>query len=176
MNLDAIPAGRSLPDDLNVVIEIPAYGAPIKYEFDKDAGALAVDRLVATAMYYPCNYGFVPHTLAEDGDPVDMLVMTPTPLIPGCIVRARPLGILHMSDEKGPDAKLVGVPVSKLTPLYDGLASHEDLPPGLLRQIEHFFEQYKTLEPNKWVKIDGWGGLEAARKEITDGVQRAGVR
>ncbi|TQV65252.1 MAG: inorganic diphosphatase [Halothiobacillaceae bacterium] len=172
MLLEHIPAGKSLPEDINVVIEIPAQGAPIKYEIDKDSGALMVDRFMATAMFYPCNYGFIPHTLSEDGDPVDVLVVTPTPLMPGAVIRCRPVGMLKMSDEAGVDAKLVAVPFGKLTPLYDHVQEVTDLPELLRGQIAHFFEQYKALEKGKWVKVDGWADAAAARAEIIASVER----
>ncbi|MFP4154078.1 MAG: inorganic diphosphatase [Halothiobacillaceae bacterium] len=172
MNLDMIPAGKDAPADVNAVIEIPAQGAPVKYEVDKDSGALLVDRFMATAMFYPCNYGFIPHTLSDDGDPVDVLVVTPEPLMPGSVIRCRPVGMLKMTDEAGVDAKLIAVPHGKLTPLYDHVQSPEDLPPLLLDQIRHFFEQYKALEPGKWVKVEGWEGVEAAHAEIEDSIGR----
>jgi len=172
MLLDNIPAGKNVPDDINVVIEIPAQGAPVKYEIDKDSGALVVDRFMATAMFYPCNYGFIPHTLSDDGDPVDVLVVTPTPLQPGAVIRCRPVGMLRMSDEAGFDAKLVAVPFGKLTPLYDHVQEVTDLPELLRAQISHFFEQYKALEKGKWVKVEGWADAAAARAEIVASVER----
>ena len=164
MNIDALSIGKDVPNDFNVVIEIPARAPGIKYELDKDSGAVLVDRFMSTPMHYPCNYGFVPHTLSDDGDPVDVLVVTPYPLHPG--------GILHMEDEAGLDAKVLAVPVSKLTSIYDNVKAVSDLPDLLPKMIEHFFEHYKDLEPNKWVKVTGWGDLEAAKKEIVDGVAR----
>lgn len=172
MNVDNIPAGKSVPDDINVIIEIPQNADPVKYEVDKDSGALLVDRFMFTAMHYPCNYGFVPHTLCGDGDPADVLVVAPFGVVPGSVVRCRPVGVLEMSDEAGEDAKIVAVPVSKLTPLYDHVHEPSDLPPLLLEQIGHFFEHYKDLEKGKWVKVEGWKGAEAARKELTDAVAR----
>ncbi|MEW5824373.1 MAG: inorganic diphosphatase, partial [Pseudomonadota bacterium] len=172
MNLSHIPAGKDVPNDINVVIEIPAQGAPVKYEIDKDSGALVVDRFMATAMFYPCNYGFVPHTLSDDGDPVDVLVVTPTPLMPGSVIRCRPVAMLKMSDEAGVDAKVVAVPFSKLTPLYNEVQGPDDLPELLRAQITHFFEQYKALEPGKWVKVEGWVGAEEARAEIAAAAAR----
>ena len=172
MSLDRIPTGRNVPDDINVIIEIPAHGEPIKYEVDKETGAMFVDRFMSTAMHYPCNYGYVPHTLSEDGDPVDVLVVTPIPLLTGVVVRCRPVGVLKMTDEAGVDAKVIAVPVEKLSSLYTQVKSPDDLPELLLRQISHFFEHYKDLEPGKWVKVEGWYGLEAARAEILDGVAR----
>lgn len=172
MNLDKIDAGRDIPNDLNVVIEIPANADPVKYEIDKDSGALFVDRFIGTAMRYPCNYGYVPDTLCEDGDPLDVLVVTPFPLINGCVVRCRPLGLLNMTDEKGEDAKLVAVPIKKQCPMYEKVESIDDLPKNLLDQISFFFQNYKALEPGKWVKIGDWGGVDAAEAEIRASVER----
>ncbi len=170
MNLDRVPAGRDLPNDFNVIIEIPMNGAPIKYELDKDTGALFVDRFMSTAMHYPCNYGYIPQTLSDDGDPVDVLVLTPVPLISGVVVRCRVIGVLKMTDEAGEDAKLLAVPVDKLCAVYKKVQSPEDLPEITLRTIAHFFEHYKDLEAGKWVKVDGWEGAESAKKEILAGV------
>lgn len=172
MDLNKIPAGKDLPDDFNVVIEIPAFGTPVKYEIDKDSGALAVDRFMTVAMFYPCNYGFIPHTLAEDGDPLDVLVITPVPLVPGVIVRSRPIGMLRMSDEAGPDAKILAVPITKLAAQYAKIQSPEDVEPGLLGHISHFFSHYKEMEPNKWVKVEGWADAQSARDEIMAGLKR----
>lgn len=172
MNLDRVNSGKNLPDDFNVIIEIPAHGEPIKYEVDKETGAMFVDRFMSTAMHYPCNYGYIPHTLSEDGDPVDVLVITPVPLMTGVVVRCRPLGMLKMTDEAGVDAKLIAVPVDKLCGLYCKMQRPEDLPELSLRQISHFFEHYKDLEPGKWVKVEGWGGADDARAEILAGVER----
>jgi len=172
MILDHVPTGCNVPDDINVIIEIPSHGEPIKYELDKDTGAMFVDRFMSTAMHYPCNYGYVPHTLSEDGDPVDVLVVTPIPLITGVVVRCRPVGMLKMTDEAGVDAKVIAVPVDKLTSLYSHVQSPDDLPQLLLKQIAHFFEHYKDLEPGKWVKVEGWEGLDGARAEIVAGVER----
>jgi inorganic pyrophosphatase len=172
MSLDRVPSGRNLPDDINVIIEIPAHGEPIKYEVDKESGAMFVDRFMSTAMHYPCNYGYIPHTLSEDGDPVDVLVITPIPLITGVVVRCRPVGMLKMTDEAGIDAKLIAVPVEKLCGLYKDVHKPEDLQPLLLAQISHFFEHYKDLEKNKWVKVEGWVGADDARAEILAGVER----
>jgi inorganic pyrophosphatase len=170
MSLNNVPSGKNLPDDFNVVIEIPMHGEPVKYEVDKESGAIFVDRFMNTAMHYPCNYGYIPHTLCGDGDPVDVLVITPVPLQTGVVVRCRPLGVLKMTDEGGEDAKLLAVPVDKLSTLYRGMKSHTDLPEITLKQISHFFEHYKDLEPNKWVKIEGWFGVETAREEIMSSV------
>lgn len=172
MILDRVPAGKDLPNDFNVIIEIPANGAPIKYELDKETGAMFVDRFMGTAMFYPANYGYVPQTLSEDGDPVDVLVVTPFPLQVGVVVRCRALGVLKMEDESGIDAKLIAVPVEKLCPMYKAVQKMEDLPELLLSQISHFFEHYKDLEKGKWVKVQGWDGIEAAKQELVDGVAR----
>ncbi|MHB0981977.1 MAG: inorganic diphosphatase [Thiobacillus sp.] len=172
MSLNKVSSGRNLPDDFNVIIEIPAHGEPIKYEVDKESGAMFVDRFMSTAMHYPCNYGYIPHTLSEDGDPVDVLVITPIPLITGVVVRCRPIGMLKMTDEAGVDGKLLAVPVDKLCGLYRGVSRPEDLQALLLAQISHFFEHYKDLEDGKWVKVDGWAGVDDARAEILAGVER----
>jgi inorganic pyrophosphatase len=173
MIIDNISIGKDVPNDFNVVIEISANAPGIKYELDKDSGAVFVDRFIATPMHYPCNYGFIPSTLSEDGDPVDVLVVSPYPLPPGVVVRCRTVGMLAMEDEAGEDAKLVAVPVQKLTSLYDKVNSIEDLPEILIKQITHFFEHYKDLESGKWVKVKGWKDAEAAKAEITSGVARA---
>lgn len=170
MNLKNIPAGSNMPNDFNVVIEISANGAPIKYEFDKDSGAIFVDRFMGTSMFYPANYGFVPNTLSGDGDPVDVLVVTPFPLPPGVVIRCRALGMIKMEDESGIDAKVVAVPVEKLCPMYKAVQKLEDLPQLLRDQMVHFFEHYKDLEKGKWVKIQGWGSVEEATTELTSGV------
>ncbi len=170
MSLNQVPSGRSLPDDFNVIIEIPMNSDPIKYEVDKESGAIFVDRFMGTAMHYPCNYGYIPHTIAGDGDPVDVLVVTPFPLFPGVVVRCRPIGILKMTDDGGEDAKVLAVPVDKILPIYSHCHKPEDMHELLLRQIQHFFEHYKDLEKGKWVKIDGWYGVDEARAEIMAGV------
>lgn len=172
MNLDRVGPGRDLPDNFNVIIEIPMNADPIKYEVDKETGALFVDRFMSTAMHYPCNYGYIPHTLSADGDPVDVLVISPAPLISGVVVRCRPLGMLRMEDEAGDDAKLLAVPIEKLSGLYRGVNSPGDVPEIVLSQIAHFFKHYKDLEPGKWVKVLGWVGADEARAEILAGVQR----
>ncbi len=172
MNLDRVSSGNNLPDDFNVIIEIPAHGEPIKYEVDKETGAMFVDRFMSTSMHYPCNYGYIPHTLSEDGDPVDVLVITPIPLITGVVVRCRPVGMLKMTDEAGIDAKLIAVPIDKLCGLYKAVKRPEDLAPLTLKQISHFFEHYKDLEEGKWVKVEGWVGADDARAEIMAGVER----
>ena len=170
MSLNNVPAGRDLPNDFNVIIEIPMNADPIKYEVDKETGAIFVDRFMGTAMHYPCNYGYIPQTIAGDGDPVDVLVITPFPLIPGVVVRCRPLGMLKMTDEAGDDAKLLAVPVDKVLPIYAHWQKPEDLNELRLQQIQHFFEHYKDLEKGKWVKVEGWCGPEDAKKEILAGV------
>jgi inorganic pyrophosphatase len=172
MSLDRVDAGRDLANDFNVIIEIPMHADPIKYEVDKETGALFVDRFVSTAMHYPCNYGYIPKTLSGDGDPVDVLVITPFALMPGVVVRCRPLGLLKMCDEAGEDTKMLAVPIDKLTPLYRHLETVRDLPEVTLSQITHFFAHYKDLEPGKWVKVEGWGSPEEAKAEIRDGVKR----
>jgi inorganic pyrophosphatase len=170
MNLDRVGPGRDLPNDFNVIIEIPMNGDPIKYEVDKETGAVFVDRFMATAMHYPCNYGYIPHTLAGDGDPVDVLVLSPVPLITGVVVRCRPVGMLKMRDEAGEDTKLLAVPIDKLSPLYRHVTTPRDLPEVVTAQIAHFFQHYKDLEPGKWVEIVGWLGPEEAKREILEGV------
>ncbi len=179
MNLDRVGSGRDLPDEFNVIIEIPMNADPIKYEVDKETGALFVDRFMMTAMHYPCNYGYIPRTISEDGDPVDVLVITPVPVTVGAVIRCRPLGMLKMDDEAGGDAKLLAVPVDKVLPIYKHWSKPEDLQPERLMQIQHFFEHYKDLEPGKWVKVAGWFGPEHARTEIMAGVaryQKAGTK
>jgi inorganic pyrophosphatase len=173
MDIDNISIGKDVPNDFNVVIEISANAPGIKYELDKESGAVFVDRFIATPMHYPCNYGFIPSTLSEDGDPVDVLVVSPYPLPPGVVVRCRTLGMLAMEDEAGEDAKLVAVPVQKLTSNYDKVQTIDDLPEILIKQITHFFEHYKDLEPGKWVKVKGWKDAAAAKAEIVSGVERA---
>jgi inorganic pyrophosphatase len=170
MSLNDVSSGRDLPNDFNVIIEIPMNADPIKYEVDKESGAIFVDRFMGTAMHYPCNYGYIPRTLSDDGDPVDVLVITPFPLFPGVVVRCRPIGVLKMSDEAGQDAKLLAVPVDKVLSIYTHWQKPEDLNALRLNQIQHFFEHYKDLEKGKWVKIDGWGGPDEARQEILSGV------
>jgi inorganic pyrophosphatase len=173
MNLDAIPIGKNPPEDLNVIIEVPLGGEPIKYEIDKDSGALFVDRFLYTPMRYPGNYGFVPHTLCGDGDPLDVIVMNSRPLVPGAVVRSRPVGVLFMEDDGGQDEKIIAVPVSKLTRMYDNIRDIEDFPKIQLERIEHFFVHYKDLEPGKWAKIDRIGNLADAQKVILDSIERA---
>ena len=172
MSLDNVTPGSHVPESFNVIIEIPMNADPVKYEVDKATGAIFVDRFMSTAMHYPTNYGYVPKTISGDGDPVDVLVVAPFSLPPGVVVRCRPLGQLSMTDEGGDDAKLLAVPVSKLTPLYNDVKTFEDMPELLRKQIAHFFERYKDLEPGKWVKVNGWEGIDAARNEIMTGIQR----
>lgn len=172
MNLDRVDSGSNVPEDINVIIEIPSHSDPVKYEVDKATGAMFVDRFMNTAMHYPCNYGYIPHTLSEDGDPVDVLVVTPVPLISGSVIRCRPIGVLKMTDEAGPDAKVLAVPIDKLCTSYRKITSHEDMPEMLLAQISHFFEHYKDLEANKWVKLEGWLGPDDGKQEILDSIKR----
>lgn len=172
MIIDNIPVGKDVPNSVNVIIEIPANSDPVKYEIDKDSGALLVDRFMSAPMFYPANYGFVPHTLAEDGDPVDVLVVTPVPLMHGCVIPARPVGILKMSDEAGQDSKIVAVPAGKLSTEYNTIENYTDLSELLINQIQHFFEHYKELEKGKWVKVDGWGNADDAKAEIIACVDR----
>ena len=171
MNLDRVGPGKDIPNDFNVIIEIPAHSDPVKYEVDKDSGAMFVDRFMSTAMHYPCNYGYIPNTLSADGDPVDVLVATPYPLISGSVVRCRPVGVLKMTDESGDDAKVLAVPVSKLCTSYAKVAGPDDMPKMLLNQIAHFFEHYKDLDEGKWVRVQGWEGVEAAKQEILSSVK-----
>lgn len=171
MNLDRVSSGDDLPKNFNVIIEIPAHSDPVKYEIDKDTGAMFVDRFMGTAMHYPCNYGYIPHTLSDDGDAVDVLVITPLPLIPGSVIKCRPLGMLEMEDESGMDAKILAAPIDKLTTMYRNKSSFRDLPEALLNSIAHFFEHYKDLEKGKWVNIKGWTGIDEAEQEIMAGVK-----
>lgn len=173
MNFDQIPAGKNPPEDIFVAIEIPANSSPVKYEIDKDMDAVLVDRFMATPMFYPANYGFIPNTLADDGDPLDALVVAPYPVMPGSIIRCRPVGVLNMEDEAGEDAKLVCVPHDKLTTAYKDVKDVEDIPELLKEQIKHFFENYKTLEAGKWVKVRNWDSAEAARKAVEESVKAA---
>ncbi|MDX1900469.1 MAG: inorganic diphosphatase [Gammaproteobacteria bacterium] len=174
MSLEQIAPGRAVPDDINVVIEIPSRSDPVKYEVDKTSGLVMVDRFVATSMRYPCDYGFIPQTLSEDGDPVDVLVVAPFSLQPGVVVRCRPVGMLRMTDESGPDAKILAVPVAKLTPRYEHIQKPADFGEDFLASVSHFFEHYKDLEPGKWVKISGWENADAAKAEILASVARFG--
>lgn len=171
MKLKEIPAGKAVPDDINVVIEIPQ-GSSIKYEVDKASEAVFVDRFLFTAMHYPLNYGFIPNTLSDDGDPTDVLVVSPQPVAPGTVLRARPVGVLTMEDEHGLDMKVIAVPHAKIAPGYEAIRDVKDLPQSLLDQVRHFFEHYKDLEPGKWVKLKDWSGVEAAREIIQKDVAR----
>jgi inorganic pyrophosphatase len=171
MSLHNVTPGAKAPDEFNVIIEIPMNADPIKYEVDEESGALFVDRFMGTAMHYPCNYGYIPQTLAGDGDPVDVLVITPYPLISGVVVACRPIGILTMQDEAGQDNKLLAVPTDKVLGIYTHWQKPEDMNDLRLKQIQHFFEHYKDLEPGKWVKVLGWGGPDKARDEVREGIQ-----
>ena len=175
MRIEAIAIGDNPPQDINVIIEVPLGGQPIKYEMDKDAGTLFVDRFLYTPMSYPGNYGFVPHTLSEDGDPIDVLVCNTRELVPGCVINARPVGVLIMEDNAGQDEKIIAVPSHRLTKRYDSVINHSDLPEITLQQIEHFFEHYKDLEPGKWVKIGDWLGADPARNLIVEAIDRAKI-
>ncbi|RIY33965.1 inorganic diphosphatase [Psittacicella gerlachiana] len=172
MLLEKVPAGKDLPSDFNVVIEIPAYTNPVKYEVDKDSGALFCDRFIGTAMVYPLNYGFINQTLSLDGDPVDVLVLTPFPLVHGAVIRCRAVGVLKMTDESGVDAKVLAVPHEKIAPMYKDIQDVEDFPEYLKEQTKHFFEHYKDLEKGKWVKVEAWENKASAEKEILDSYNR----
>ncbi len=171
MSVKHIPVGNDVPHDINVLIEIPRNGEAIKYEVDKDSGMIMVDRVLNTAFRYPCNYGFVPHTLCGDGDPVDVCVIMPVPLLPGSVIKCRPVGVLKMTDESGEDAKIIAVPVNKVSGLYRHVSDVRDVNAETLDKIAHFFEHYKDLEKGKWVKIEGWGGVEEAKQEILESVK-----
>lgn len=171
MDISKIPAGKDTPKNVNVIIEVPAGATPVKYEIDKDSGAIFVDRIIHTAMHYPCNYGFVPHTLSDDGDPTDVLVVCQEQLVPGAVIAARPVGVLLMEDESGHDEKILAVPASKVHPYYDNVKDYKDLPQVLLDQIAHFFEHYKDLEKGKWVKVTGWGDAKKAEEMILAGIE-----
>ena len=173
MIIDRIPIGENPPYDVNVIIEIPLGGVPVKYELDKASGAMYVDRFLHTAMYYPCNYGFIPHTLSDDGDPIDAAVLGQIPVIPGVVIRSRPIGVLMMEDESGIDEKILCVPVDALHPFYGDVGSYRDIRPVMLDQIAHFFEHYKDLETEKWVKVKGWGETEEALELIRAAIERA---
>jgi len=172
MRIEAIAIGHNPPDDINVIVEVPIGGEPIKYEMDKEAGTLVVDRFLYTPMRYPGNYGFVPHTLSEDGDPIDVLIANTRPIIPGAVINVRPVGVLNMTDDGGGDEKIIAVPSPKLTQRYVGVRNYTDLPQITLEQIRHFFEHYKDLEPGKWVKIAGWGDAAEARMRIQEAIDR----
>jgi inorganic pyrophosphatase len=173
MRIEAIAIGKNPPDDVNVIIEVPVGGQPIKYEMDKEAGTLFVDRFLYTPMTYPGNYGFVPHTLSGDGDPIDVLVCNTRELIPGCVINVRPIGVLIMEDNAGQDEKVIAVPSPKLTRRYENIFEYSQLPEITLQQVEHFFEHYKDLEPGKWVKIGGWHDAARARQMIVEAIERA---
>ena len=171
MNLDKVTSGRDLPNEINVIIEIPAHADPVKYEVDKETGAMFVDRFMGTAMHYPCNYGYVPHTLSKDGDPADVLVVTPVPLITGSVIACRPVGVLKMTDESGDDAKILAVPTTRLCRSYECVNELKDMPQVLVNQIAHFFEHYKDLDEGKWVRVEGWGNAEEAKEELLASVE-----
>jgi inorganic pyrophosphatase len=173
MRIDAIAVGHNPPEDVNVIIEVPIGGEPIKYEMDKAAGTLVVDRFLHTPMRYPGNYGFVPHTLSEDGDPIDVLVANTRPIVPGAVINVRPIGVLKMVDDAGGDEKILAVPVPKLTKRYEHVHNYTDLPRITLEQVQHFFEHYKDLEPGKWVKMQGWGDAAEAKRLINEAIARA---
>lgn len=173
MRVDAIKIGNNPPEDVNVIIEVPVGGHPIKYELDKDSGTLVVDRFLYTPMTYPGNYGFVPHTLSDDGDPIDVLVCNTRPLVPGCVINVRPIGVLIMEDNSGEDEKIIAVPAPTVTQRYEHVHDVSDLPDITVKQIQHFFEHYKDLEPGKWVKIGDWKGAETARELIVAAIERA---
>lgn len=173
MNIDKISAGKNPPHELNVIIEVPMGSDPVKYEMDKESGAIVVDRMLHTAMYYPCNYGFVPHTLSADGDPLDVLVLCDEHLIPGCVISVRPIGVLIMEDEAGQDEKLLAVPTTKISPIHEGKTSYKDVPEIKLQQIAHFFSHYKDLEKNKWVKVLGWEDVDKAIEVIQEAFELA---
>ena len=173
MDFEKLPPGRNPPEEINVLIEVPLRSDPIKYEFDKETGFIFVDRYLYTAMSYPCNYGFVPQTLSDDGDPIDVMVAGRMPVIPGAVLRARPIGVLKMEDEAGGDEKILAVPTDKITMINRNIKSYKDMPEIDLARIAHFFEHYKDLEPNKWVKIIGWGGPEEAKELIMKAIDRA---
>lgn len=173
MQINAIPVGKNPPNNLNVIIEVPSGGEPVKYEFDKESGAIFVDRILHTPMRYPANYGFVPHTLSPDGDPLDALVVARSPFIPGSVVRCRPIAVLNLEDEHGGDEKLVCVPDTATFPYYSSVRERQDLPEIVFQQIEHFFTHYKDLESEKWVRVGKWGGPEEARQVVIEAIERA---
>ena len=172
MSLKKVPPGRDVPNDVNVIIEIPMHSPAVKYEVDKESGALFLDRMLKTAMHYPCNYGYIPHTLCGDGDPTDVMVVMPVPINYGAVIRCRPVGLLLMEDESGEDAKVLAVPTDDVTGLYQDVQELEDVDVLLRMQIHHFFDHYKDLETGKWVNIKGWEGAAAARQEIVDSIER----
>jgi len=170
MNIDNIEVGSNIPEEVNVIIEIPAQSSPVKYEIEKESGALLVDRFMSAPIYYPANYGFIPHTLADDGDAMDVLVITPVPLVHNCVIAARPIGILEMTDEAGRDSKIIAVPAKGLKSSSDHIQQIDDLPPLLLEQIKYFFEHYKVLDSDKWVKVDGWKDADVAKQAVVDSI------
>ncbi len=171
MSLDKVTSGRNPPDEINVIIEIPANSEPVKYEVDKESGAVFVDRILRTAMRYPANYGYIPHTLSDDGDPCDVMVTTAFPLIPGSVIRCRPVAVLKMTDESGDDAKVVAVPIDEITDRWSHVKDMDDMPRELMDRIAHFFEHYKDLDEGKWVRVEGWEGVEAAKEEIRNSLK-----
>jgi inorganic pyrophosphatase len=173
MRINAVAIGKNPPEDINVIIEVAIGGEPIKYEMDKEAGTLVVDRFLYTPMRYPGNYGFVPHTLSDDGDPIDVLVANTRPIVPGAVINVRPVGVLKMQDDGGGDEKIIAVPSPKLTQRYVNVCNYTDMPTITLEQIQHFFEHYKDLEPGKWVKLLGWGDAAEAKRLIVDAIERA---
>ena len=173
MNIDKISLGSDAPNYVNVIIEVPMNADPVKYEMDKESGAIFVDRFIATPMYYPCNYGFIPHTLSQDGDPADVLVISDCPIIPNAVIAVKPIGVLIMEDEKGMDEKILAVPAKKLNSIYEKIEDISELPEGLVNKIKHFFEHYKDLEKGKWVKVKNFEGAQSARKIISEAIERA---
>lgn len=174
MNIDKIALGKDAPNQVNVIIEVPMNSSdPVKYEMDKDSGAVFVDRFIATPMYYPCNYGFVPHTLSEDGDPIDVLVVSDFPVVPGAVIAVKPVGVLIMEDEKGMDEKILAVPAKKLNSQFESVESYKELPESLINKIKHFFEHYKDLEKNKWVKVTGFEDASKAKELVQEAIDRA---
>ena len=172
MDLTKVPVGKNPPHEINVVIEVPVGGDPVKYEMDKESGAVFVDRFLHTSMHYPCNYGFIPHTLSGDGDPADVLVVGNLPVVPGCVLSARPIGVLLMEDESGVDEKILAVPTTKLDPFYANINSYLDLPESFIQRVSHFFEHYKDLEKGKWVKVLGWEDSKRAEELIREAIMR----
>ncbi|MCP5145668.1 MAG: inorganic diphosphatase [Gammaproteobacteria bacterium] len=173
MDITSLPVGKTPPHDVNVIIEVPVRSDPIKYEFDKESGAIVVDRFLYTTMFYPCNYGFIPHTLGMDGDPVDVMVVGRMPVQPGAVIAVRPIGVLELEDEAGGDEKILAVPVRRITHVYDKVQSWSDLPEIDLKRIQHFFEHYKDLEPEKWVRVGSWRDTDIAHQLILEGIERA---
>lgn len=173
MDISKVSVGKNVPDEVNVIVEVPLGSDPVKYEFDKDSGAIFVDRFLQTAMHYPCNYGFIPHTLSGDGDPCDVLIVGDLPVVPGAVMRVRPIGVIFMEDESGVDEKILAVPVTKLSPMFENISNYTDLPEILIKKIIHFFEHYKDLEKGKWVKLNGIEGAEKAKQVIIDAINNA---